>query len=145
MFGEKTPNRVIKGEFAKKIIEEVQRMIKLKKEGKDLHFENKERERKYNIIIVDLEMEMKYNMTEEKKQEILQKLQEKGLCSVDANLILDEAVEFILNKVDSDIEHYALYLADLLQSNFFIDRKTGEVKFKLSIDYKTGALVASEV
>jgi hypothetical protein len=53
MFGEKNPNRVIKGEFAKKLIEEVQRMIKLKKEGKDLHFEDKERERKYNIIIRD--------------------------------------------------------------------------------------------
>ena len=82
---------------------------------------------------------MKYNMTEEKKQEILQKLQEKGLCSVDANVILDEAVEFILNKVDYNIEHYALYLANLLQSNFFIDRKTGEKEFKLGIDHKTGA------
>jgi hypothetical protein len=85
---------------------------------------------------------MKYNMTEEKKQEILQKLQEKGLCSVDVNVILDEAVEFVLNKVDSNIEHYALYLANLLQSNFFIDKKTGEVKnkkFKLAIDYNTGA------
>jgi hypothetical protein len=84
---------------------------------------------------------MKYNMTEEKKQEILQKLQEKGLCSVDANVILDEAVEFVLNKVDYNIEHYALYLANLLQSNFFIDKKTGEVKnkkFKLAIDYNTG-------
>lgn len=90
---------------------------------------------------------MKYNMTEEKKQEILQKLQEKGLCSVDANVILDEAVEFVLNKVDFNIEHYALYLANLLQSNFFIDKKTGEVKnkkFKLGIDYNTGALVASD-
>ena len=82
---------------------------------------------------------MKYNMTEEKKQEILQKLQEKGLCSVDANVILDEAVEFILNKVDYNIEHYALYLANLLQSNFFIDRKTGEKEFKLGINHKTGA------
>ena len=82
---------------------------------------------------------MKYNMTEEKKQEILQKLQEKGLCSVDANVILDEAVEFILNKVDYNIEHYALYLANLLQSNFFIDGKTGEKEFKLGIDNKTGA------
>ena len=82
---------------------------------------------------------MKYNMTEEKKQEILQKLQEKGLCSVDANVILDEAVEFVLNKVDYNIEHYALYLANLLQSNFFIDEKTGEKEFKLGIDHKTGA------
>ena len=87
---------------------------------------------------------MKYNMTEEKKQEILQKLQEKGLCSVDANVILDEAIDFILNKnkLESDIEKYALYLAHLLKSNFFIDKKTGEVKnkeFKLGIDYKTGA------
>jgi hypothetical protein len=53
MFGVKESRQPIKGEFAKKLIEEVQRMIKLKKEGKDLHFENKERERKYNIIIRD--------------------------------------------------------------------------------------------
>ena len=53
MFGVKESRQPIKGEFAKKIIEEVQRMIKLKKEGKDLHFENKERERKHNIIIRD--------------------------------------------------------------------------------------------
>ena len=87
---------------------------------------------------------MKYNMTEERKQQILQKIQDKGLCSVDADIIFDRAVEFILNKVDSDIEHYALYLADLLQSNFFIDKKTGGAKFKLSIDYTTGATVISE-
>ena len=53
MFGVKNSREPIKGEFAKKLIEEVQRMIKMKKEGKDLHFENEERERKYNIIIVD--------------------------------------------------------------------------------------------
>ena len=53
MFGVKESRQPIKGEFAKKLIEEVQRMIKMKKEGKDLHFENKERERKHNIIIRD--------------------------------------------------------------------------------------------
>ena len=53
MFGVKNSREPIKGEFVKKLIEEVQRMIKMKKEGKDLHFENEERERKYNIIIVD--------------------------------------------------------------------------------------------
>ena len=83
-------------------------------------------------------------MTEDRKQQILQKLKQKGLCSVDADVMLEKAVEFILNKVDSDIEKYALYLADLLQSNFFIDKKTGEAKFKLSIDYTTGATVISE-
>ena len=53
MFGVKNSREPIRGEFSKKLIEEVQRMIKLKKEGKDLHFEDKERERKYNIIIRD--------------------------------------------------------------------------------------------
>jgi hypothetical protein len=57
MLGFKKSRQPIKGEFAKKIIEEVQRILKLKKEGKDLHFEkrikNKERERKHNIIIRD--------------------------------------------------------------------------------------------
>jgi hypothetical protein len=50
MFGVSESREPIKGEFAKKIIEEVQRMLKLKKEGKDLHFENKDRETRNNII-----------------------------------------------------------------------------------------------
>ena len=41
----------VSGEFAKKIIAEVQRMLKLKKEGKDLHFENEETQN--NIIKED--------------------------------------------------------------------------------------------
>lgn len=49
MLGFKKSRQPIKGEFAKKIIEEVQRILKLKKEGKDLHFEK----RKHNIIIRD--------------------------------------------------------------------------------------------
>ena len=53
MFGVKESRQPIKGEFAKKIIEEVQRMIKLKKEGKDLHFENKDRETYHTIIKED--------------------------------------------------------------------------------------------
>ena len=51
MFGVKESRQPIKGEFAKKLIEEVHRMLKLKKEGKDLHFENKDREIHHNIII----------------------------------------------------------------------------------------------
>jgi len=53
MFGVSESREPIKGEFAKKLIEEVQRMLKLKKEGKDLHFENKDREMRYNIIKKD--------------------------------------------------------------------------------------------
>ena len=53
MFGVKNSRDPIKGEFAKRLLAEVQRMIKLKKEGKDLHFENYERERIHNIIIKD--------------------------------------------------------------------------------------------
>ena len=53
MFGVSESREPIKGEFAKKLIEEVQRMIKLKKEGKDLHFENKDREIRHNIIKED--------------------------------------------------------------------------------------------
>ena len=53
MFGVSESREPIKGEFAKKIIEEVQRVLKLKKEGKDLHFVNKERETYHNIIIED--------------------------------------------------------------------------------------------
>lgn len=51
MWGVSESREPIKGEFAKKIIAEVQRMLELKKEGKDLHFENKDRERRHNIII----------------------------------------------------------------------------------------------
>ncbi len=53
MFGVSESREPIKGEFAKKLIEEVQRMLKLKKEGKDLHFENKDREKAHNIVIKD--------------------------------------------------------------------------------------------
>ena len=53
MFGVSESREPIKGEFAKKIIEEVQRMLKLKKEGKDLHFENKDREIHHTIIKED--------------------------------------------------------------------------------------------
>ena len=51
MWGVSESRGPIKGEFAKKLIEEVQRMLKLKKEGKDLHFENKDREIHHNITI----------------------------------------------------------------------------------------------
>lgn len=53
MFGVSESREPIKGEFAKKIIAEVQRMLKLKKEGKDLHFENKDRKIRHNIIRED--------------------------------------------------------------------------------------------
>lgn len=139
MFGVKESRQPIKGEFAKKLIEEVQRMIKMKKEGKDLHFENKERERKHNIIIVDKEDKENNNMTQEKKQEILQKLEDKGLCSIDANLILDKAIQYSSVKGEYVIERYAIELADLLLSTTVFNKKTGEKEFKLEIDYKTGA------
>lgn len=51
MWGVSEPREPIKGEFAKKLIKEMQRMLKLKKEGKDLHFKNKDRETRHNIII----------------------------------------------------------------------------------------------
>ena len=53
MWGVSESREPIKGKFAKKLIEEVQRMLKLKKEGKDLHFENKDREKLHNIIKKD--------------------------------------------------------------------------------------------
>jgi hypothetical protein len=123
MFGVKESRQPIKGEFAKKIIEEVQRMIKMKKEGKDLHFENEERERKHNIIIVDKEDKENNNMTQEKKQEILQKLEDKGLCSIDANLILDKAIQYSSVKGEYVIERYAIELADLLLSTTVFNKK----------------------
>ena len=51
MFGVSESREPIKGEFAKRLIREMQRMLKLKKEGKDLHFENKDREIRHNITV----------------------------------------------------------------------------------------------
>lgn len=53
MWGVSESREPIKGKFAKRLIAEVQRMLKLKKEGKDLHFENKDREIHHHIIIED--------------------------------------------------------------------------------------------
>ena len=53
MFGVSESREPIKGKFAKKLIEEIQRMIKLKKEGKELSFKNKERESYHHIIVVN--------------------------------------------------------------------------------------------
>lgn len=78
-------------------------------------------------------------MTQEKKQEILQKLEDKGLCSIDANLILNKAVEYSSIEGEYVIERYAIELANLLLSTTVFDKKTGEKEFKLGIDYKTGA------
>jgi hypothetical protein len=96
-----------------------------------LHFENEERERKHNIIIVDKEDKENNNMTQEKKQEILQKLEDKGLCSIDANLILDKAIQYSSVKGEYVIERYAIELADLLLSTTVFNKKTGEKEFKL--------------
>ena len=77
-------------------------------------------------------------MTQEKKQEILQKLEGKGLCSIDANIILDKAIQYSSVKGEYVIERYAIELADLLLSTIVFNKKTGEKEFKLEIDYKTG-------
>ena len=53
MWGVSESREPIKGEFAKRLIKEVQRMLKLKKEGKDLHFENRDRESYHTIIKED--------------------------------------------------------------------------------------------
>lgn len=51
MFGVSESKEPIKGKFSKKLITEVQRMLQLKKEGKDLHFENRNREIHHNITV----------------------------------------------------------------------------------------------
>jgi predicted phage-related endonuclease len=65
-------------------------------------------------------------MTQEKKQEILQKLEDKGLCSIDANLILDKAIQYSSVKGEYVIERYAIELADLLLSTTVFNKKTGD-------------------
>ena len=51
MFGVSESREPIKGEFAKKLKAATQKMLKLKKEGKDLHFENRDREIQHNITV----------------------------------------------------------------------------------------------
>ena len=63
MFGVSNSREPIKGEFAKKLVTELQRMLKLKKEGKHLHFENKDREIHHNITIEDEVRKEIYDMT----------------------------------------------------------------------------------
>ena len=53
MFGVSESREPIKGKFAQKVVEALQRIRKLKEEGKDLHFENKDRETVHNIVIKD--------------------------------------------------------------------------------------------
>jgi hypothetical protein len=53
MWGVSESREPIKGKFAERLIAEVQRMLKAKKEGKNLHFENKDRETYHNIIRED--------------------------------------------------------------------------------------------
>ena len=53
MWGVSESREPIKGKFAKKLLAAVQKMVELKKEGKDLHFENRDREIHHNIIIKD--------------------------------------------------------------------------------------------
>ena len=53
MFGVKGSGEFIKGKFAEKFVEELLRIFKLKAEGKDLHFENKDRKKIHNVIKKD--------------------------------------------------------------------------------------------
>lgn len=83
-------------------------------------------------------------MKEEDKDKIIQKLINKGLCSVDANLVLNKAIEYGSLKSNSSIEYYANDLADLILQTTFIDKQSGKVEtkpFKLSIDYNTGKTI----
>jgi hypothetical protein len=80
-------------------------------------------------------------MEEEDKNKIIQKLIDKGLCSIDADLVLNKAIEYESIHRYKTIEYYAEDLADLILQSTFIDKSNGEVKikpFKLGIDYNTG-------
>lgn len=83
-------------------------------------------------------------MKEEDKNKIIQKLINKGLCGVDANLVLNKAIEYGSLRGYSTIEYYANDLADLILQTAYINKQTGEVDakpFKLSIDYNTGKTI----
>lgn len=80
-------------------------------------------------------------MKEEDKKKIIQKLIDKGLCSIDADLVLNKAIEYESIHRYKTIEYYAEDLADLILQSTFIDKSNGEVKikpFKVGIDHNTG-------
>mgnify|MGYP003415977595 FL=1 len=82
-------------------------------------------------------------MIEERKEQLIQKAIAKGLCREDAKLIFDKAFQYAAVKGEHVIEYYVLDLADLLTKTTFFTKKSNK-PFKISTDYKTGAMIISE-
>lgn len=82
-------------------------------------------------------------MTEEIKEQLIQKAVNKGLCREDAELVFNKAFQYSAVKGAYVLEYYVLDLADLLAKTTFFKKKS-EKPFKLSTDYRTGAMIISE-
>ena len=82
-------------------------------------------------------------MTEERKEQLIQKAINKGLCREDAELIFNKAFQYAAVKGEHVIEYYVLDLSDLLTKTTFFTKKSYK-PFKISTDYTTCALIISE-
>ena len=82
-------------------------------------------------------------MTEGRKEQLIQKAINKGLCREDAELIFNKAFQYAAVKGEHVIEYYVLDLSDLLTKTTFFTKKSDK-PFKISTGYTTGALIISE-
>ncbi len=81
-------------------------------------------------------------MTEERKEQLIQKAINKGVCREDAELIFNKAFQYAAVKGEHVIEYYVLDLTDLLTKTTFF-KKESVKPFKISTN-STGAMVISE-
>jgi hypothetical protein len=81
-------------------------------------------------------------MTEERKEQLIQKAVNKGLCREDAELIFNKAFQYAAVKGEYVVEYYVLDLADLLTKTTFFTKKSDK-PFKISTD-STGAMIITE-
>jgi hypothetical protein len=81
-------------------------------------------------------------MTEERKEQLIQKAINKGLCREDAELIFNKAFQYAAVKGEYVVEYYVLDLADLLTKTTFFKKKSDK-PFKISTD-ASGAMIICE-
>lgn len=63
-------------------------------------------------------------MTEDIKEQLIQKAVNKGLCREDAELVFNKAFQYASVKGEYVLEYYVLDLADLLAKTTFFTKKS---------------------
>ena len=81
-------------------------------------------------------------MTEERKEQLIQKAINKGLCREDAELIFNKAFQYAAVKGEYVVEYYVSDLTDLLTKTTFFTKKSVK-PFKISTD-ASGAMIICE-